>query len=79
MDADKESYLEYYECALKLVRVGGIITVDNVFWDGHVVDENPQHQSTITLKKLNKLIHNDKRVSISMLPISDGLYLARKR
>ncbi|MDI1352896.1 MAG: class I SAM-dependent methyltransferase [bacterium] len=75
IDADKTNYLNYYELALKLISPRGIIAIDNVFWDGQVVDNDDFRPQTREIKKLNDLIKNDKRVFVSMLPIADGLFL----
>lgn len=79
IDADKTNYENYYELALTLLRPGGLIAVDNVLWDGAVADESDQDKATIAIRALNKKIHFDERVNISMLPIGDGLTLARKK
>lgn len=78
IDADKTGYDTYYELALQLLRPGGVIAVDNVLWSGRVVDEADQSADTVALRALNDKIAADKRVDISMLPISDGVTLARK-
>jgi predicted O-methyltransferase YrrM len=72
IDADKPNYIRYYDYCLKLVRPGGIIAIDNVLWSGEVI--NP----TNVIRELNKIIAHDDRVSICMLPMGDGLTLARK-
>jgi caffeoyl-CoA O-methyltransferase len=79
IDADKNNYLAYYEKSLGLLRKGGLIAVDNVLWSGAVADASNQDKDTNSIRKLNDFILNDDRVSISMLPIGDGLTLARKR
>ncbi len=79
IDADKSNYDHYYELALQLVRTGGLIAVDNVLWDGKVADTDIHDQSTQAIRTLNEKIYHDERVSISMLPIGDGLTLALKR
>lgn len=79
IDADKANYLAYYENSLVLLRQGGLIAVDNVLWDGRVADENNQEASTMAIRQLNMHLHQDNRVTISMLPIGDGLTLVRKR
>jgi predicted O-methyltransferase YrrM len=78
IDADKVSYDAYYEGALKLLRVGGLIMIDNVLWDGAVADSTTNDADTLALRALNTKIRNDTRVSLSMVPIGDGLTLARK-
>jgi len=79
IDADKSSYEGYYECALKLLRPGGLIMVDNVLWSGRVLDESDQTADTIALRTFNKALLADSRVSLSMLPLGDGVTLALKR
>jgi caffeoyl-CoA O-methyltransferase len=79
IDADKKNYEGYYECALELVRSGGLIAIDNVLWHGSVVDATANDDDTLAIRALNKKLHNDSRVSLSMLPISDGLTLCCKR
>jgi len=79
IDADKENYQAYYECCLQLVRRGGLIAVDNVLWSGKVADRQVQDKSTQAIREFNEKIRQDERVSISMLPIADGLTLALKR
>ncbi|MFJ1269792.1 O-methyltransferase [Legionella lytica] len=75
IDADKTNYVQYYELALKLIQPQGIIAIDNVLWDGKVIDEQDTNGQTREIKKLNDLIKNDQRVFTSMLPIADGLFL----
>lgn len=79
IDADKTGYDMYYELALQLVRPGGLIAFDNVLWSGRVADPNAQDADTSALRALNRKLHADARVDLSMLPIGDGLTLARRR
>ncbi len=79
IDADKANYTNYYEKCLRLVRSGGLIVVDNVLWGGDVADPKMQHASTNAIRALNIKLLNDERVSISMIPIGDGVTLVRKR
>jgi predicted O-methyltransferase YrrM len=79
IDADKENYDRYYERALKLLRPGGLIAVDNVLWHGKVLDESVQDADTRAIRALNEKLHRDKRVWVSLLAIGDGLTLAYKR
>jgi caffeoyl-CoA O-methyltransferase len=79
IDADKTNYTAYYERSLKLVRPGGLITIDNVLWNGAVADETVQDESTIAIRAFNEKLHNDQRVRLSVLPIADGLTLALKQ
>ncbi len=76
IDADKAHYLAYYEKCLQLVRKGGLIAIDNVLWGGSVIDEKKQDGDTRAIKELNDFIAVDRRVSLSMVPIGDGLTLA---
>lgn len=78
IDADKISYDQYYEYCLKLIRPGGLIAIDNVLWDGAVADETVDDPDTMAIRDLNKKIHSDSRVEISLVPIADGLTLTRK-
>ncbi|MDQ3755466.1 MAG: class I SAM-dependent methyltransferase [Acidobacteriota bacterium] len=79
IDADKSNYEGYYERALKLVRTGGLIAVDNVLWSGRVADATEQEPDTVSLRAFNRKLHQDDRVSLSLVPIADGLTLALKR
>jgi O-methyltransferase len=79
VDADKKLYDFYYERALELVRPGGVVAVDNVLWSGRVADPRDTDRQTRPLRALNAKIHADPRVSPVLLPIGDGLTLARKR
>lgn len=79
IDADKLSYDAYYERALRLVRPGGLIAIDNVLWSGSVADPSDQDDDTRAIRALNDKIHHDERVDMSLLPIGDGLTLALKR
>jgi len=79
IDADKEGYDGYYEQCLQLVRPGGLIAIDNVLWGGAVADEEAQDADTQALRALNAKLHTDERIDLSLLPIGDGLTLARKR
>jgi len=79
IDADKTQYDAYYEAILKLLRPGGLITIDNVLWSGAVADGRKRDADTVALRALNEKLKTDKRITLSMLPIGDGLTLARKR
>jgi len=78
IDADKTSYSIYYEMGLHLLRSGGLLVFDNVLWAGRVADPDAKDADTQALKAINLKIHADPRVDISMVPIGDGLTLARK-
>jgi len=79
IDADKTSYDGYYEYALQLLRPGGLLLIDNVLWGGKVADPAIDDANTAALRALNTKIHHDPRVSAVLLPLADGLMLARKR
>jgi predicted O-methyltransferase YrrM len=79
IDADKSNYLNYYERCLLLIREGGLLLFDNTLWGGAVADPNDNDADTRALRELNDRLLEDARVSISLVPIGDGLTLARKR
>jgi caffeoyl-CoA O-methyltransferase len=79
IDADKTSYATYYEEILKRTRPGGLILVDNVLWNGAVIDPAQQDESTRAIRAFNDAVAADARVDCVMTPISDGLTLLRKR
>ena len=79
IDADKTGYLTYYEEILSRLRPGGVILVDNVLWSGRVADASVADDDTNALREFNDRIAADDRVDTVMLPLSDGLTLARKR
>ncbi len=79
IDADKQNYRHYYEACLQLIRPGGVIAIDNVLWGGSVADQSINDEDTVAIRELNRFIHQDTRVDISLLPLSDGLTLARRR
>ena len=78
IDADKSGYDAYYERCLVLLRPGGLIAIDNVLWGGSVA-RPAEDADTAALQALNAKIHADDRVDMAMLPIGDGVTLARKR
>lgn len=79
LDADKVNYDTYYELALKLLRSGGLLLVDNVLWSGRVLGHLVTDDDTRAIKSLNQKIQQDQRVDMAMLPLADGLTIARKR
>ncbi len=79
VDADKENYPHYYEHGLELLRPGGLMAIDNVLWGGAVADPARQDADTEAIRALNAKLHDDERVTLSLVPIGDGLTLARKR
>ena len=78
IDADKGNYLAYYEAGLDLLRPGGLIAVDNTLWDGRVADAAVNDDDTRAIRAFNAALHDDARVDLSLVPIGDGLTLARK-
>jgi predicted O-methyltransferase YrrM len=78
IDADKSGYPAYYERCVELVRPGGLITLDNVLWSGDVADPRVDDKDTQTLRQVNEIIAGDPRVHHVMLPIADGMTIARK-
>ena len=78
IDADKTNYQNYFDYTIELVRRGGVILIDNVFWSGNVCDLSINDDDTVAIRKFNKLLSEDRRVSISIVPIGDGLTVAYK-
>lgn len=79
IDADKSNYDHYYEKCLQLIRPGGLLAIDNVLWSGDVADPSVNDTRTIKIRALNQKLHQDNRVSLSLVPIADGLTLAVKK
>jgi|SRR5680860_228375 len=79
IDADKENYQHYYERCLELMRPGGLVAVDNTLWGGSVAESDKTDGETEAIRRFNERLYDDRRVSISLVPIGDGLTLARKR
>lgn len=79
IDADKQNYKNYYEFSLQLLRPGGLVVIDNVLWSGKVADPTAEDASTISIREFNSYLLQDSRISLSLLPLGDGLTLARKR
>ncbi|MDJ0731710.1 MAG: class I SAM-dependent methyltransferase [Crocosphaera sp.] len=79
IDADKSNYDNYYEKALWLVKPGGLIAIDNVLWGGKVADSEIKDNRTQKIRNLNKKLHQDPRIILSLVPIADGLTLALKK
>ena len=78
IDADKSNYYNYYEKSLPLVRQGGLIAVDNVLWSGRVADDKVNDNRTNKIRDFNQKLASDDRIDLSLIPIGDGLTLARK-
>lgn len=79
IDADKGNYHNYYEKSLELVKIGGIIAIDNVFWGGKVADLEIQDNQTSKIREFNQRLYEDERINLSVVPIADGLTLAMKK
>ena len=78
IDADKVNYAKYYDRALVLVRPGGLIAIDNVLWDGDVIDAGKTDADTEAIRAFNRKLQADDRVALSLVPLGDGLTLACK-
>ena len=78
IDADKTSYKAYYERALTLIRVGGLIAIDNTLWEGRVADPTARDADTQAIRDFNRHLRDDRRVQQCLVPIGDGLSLALK-
>lgn len=79
IDGNKTKYPDYFDLCLQLIRPGGLIVFDNVLWKGKVIDSDHQDNMTKSIRELNNKLCKDERVDISLVPISDGLFLARKK
>ncbi len=79
IDADKEGYSGYYEQCLKLIRPGGIILIDNIFWGGKALENKPKDHSAAAVRAVTAQIFADQRVDPALIPIRDGVLLACKR
>lgn len=79
IDADKSNYGAYYEACISLLAPGGLVAVDNTLWSGRVADPSDHEASTEAIRALNARIASDERVTMCLVPIGDGLMLARKR
>lgn len=79
VDADKAGYDAYFDRLMTLLRPGGLIAFDNMLWGGRVVDPRAEDEDTLAIRALNRRLAGDDRVSLAMLPVADGVVLARKR
>lgn len=79
VDADKERYVEYCERCLALLRPGGLLAFDNALWHGAVADPTRTDAATTAIRAVTRLLRDDPRVTPALVPIGDGLLLARKR
>ena len=78
LDADKENYINYFNCIINKLNKKGVILADNVLWSGKVADEKQQDETTKILREFNNMVNNDCRVETILLPIRDGISLIRK-
>ena len=78
IDADKGNYINYFQRSLELVRIGGLIAVDNTLWAGRVLETEPEAGTTVSIKAFNAYVHAEERVELVLVPVGDGLTLARK-
>ena len=79
VDADKSSYASYIQAGFELLRPGGMLMIDNVLWSGAVVDQACDDEDTVAIRRVNEAMLHDERWDISLVPIGDGLTVARKR
>jgi len=79
IDADKPNYSNYFERSLRLVRQGGLIAADNTLWYGRVAEPENHDEDTEAIRRFNRSLHADARIDLSLVPIGDGVTLARKR
>jgi len=79
IDADKVNYLNYYERSLQLLRPGGLVGIDNTLWYGRLADPEVNDTNTRKIREFNEFVLNDDRVTMSLVPIGDGLTLVRKK
>jgi caffeoyl-CoA O-methyltransferase len=79
VDADKKSYPDYYERIVDLLRPGGVVALDNVLWGGEITDPSKTDPDTLALRAVNERVRDDERVTEVLLPVADGMTLARKR
>ena len=79
VDADKANYSNYYDRALKLLRPGGLMAIDNVLWSGRIADPQSTDKIVQTMRIFNEKVAQDDRVQVSLLPLGDGITLALKK
>ena len=78
LDADKENYINYFNCIINKLNKSGVILADNVLWSGKVIDKNQQDNTTNILRRFNDMVNNDSRVETILLPVRDGISIIRK-
>ncbi len=77
IDADKGNYTHYLDLCIQLASPGAIIAADNTLWDGKVLEEHPTDQDTLALQKYNDQVAHHPRLESILIPIGDGLTIAR--
>jgi predicted O-methyltransferase YrrM len=77
IDADKKNYLKYYHMVVPKMRLGGLIMADNVLWSGKIVNPDARDTDTRALREFNDFVMNDERVETLLLPVRDGIMMAR--
>ena len=78
LDADKENYINYFNCIIDKLNKNGVILADNVLWSGKVIDKKQQDETTKILRRFNDMVNNDSRVETILLPVRDGISIIRK-
>ncbi len=78
IDADKENYKKYYDLSLDLVKINGLIVIDNVLWHGDVINKKKKDKLSINIRNFNSYVNSDKRTESLILPVGDGLAVCRK-
>ena len=78
IDADKVNYPKYYEFGLQLLRTGGLLVVDNAIWGKRIIDDSLTDEDTVSIRKINDIMKNDRRVDFLLLNVSDGIGIAQK-
>lgn len=78
VDADKANVENYFDRCLRLVRPGGLILFDNALWDGAVIDPSADDEATRAIRRLNAKLPDDPRIDVSLIPLCDGVLIARK-
>ena len=79
IDADKQGYPDYVEHAIRLLRPGGVLAMDNMLWHDKVADPAARDATTVLLRNLGKQLRDDERLVPSLLPVGDGMFAAVKR
>ena len=79
VDADKESYPTYYEELVSRLLPGGLVLLDNVLLGGRVFDDGEQGERVVAMRAVNDRVAADDRVDVVMLPVRDGVTVARRR